>query len=323
MKMATIRPVQLKCELRFSERIDSLMCNFRWHTGILLVILWMAFRVEPAPASNGSPGSSSSQWADRIHTELDNNCPGTDTGFVPAEHPASFQAEIIAVYPHDPEAFTQGLIWLDGFLYESTGRLGHSTLRRVDLHTGEVLELKALSDELFGEGLTVWKDWLIQLTLHSGKALVYDRYRLELVRVYRYDGEGWGLTSDGERLIMSDGSATLRFYDPTTFRKLGERTIKEDGKPLTGLNELQMVGELLYANILFEDRIAMIDLVSGRAVGWLHMEHLLSPEEREPPVNILNGIAYDEENDRLFVTGKLWPKLFEIRCGELASGSTR
>jgi glutamine cyclotransferase len=214
-------------------------------------------------------------------------------------------------YPHDPQAFTQGLAFAAGTLYESTGLYGHSELRRVDLATGAVLQRRALPPHLFGEGLTAWRGGLVQLTWRSGEGLVYDRTTFGLLRAFRYPTEGWGITGDGRRLIMSDGTSTLRLLDPESLKTTGEISARDGSAAVTYLNELEYVKGEIYANVWPTDRIARISPESGKVTGWMDLQGLLSPEDRRR-AEVLNGIAYDPESDRLFVTGKRWPKLFEI-----------
>jgi glutaminyl-peptide cyclotransferase len=222
--------------------------------------------------------------------------------------------EIVHTYPHDANAFTQGLVFVDGHLYESTGRQGHSSVRMVDLATDWVLKEYDLPKQYFGEGLTDWGDTLIQLTWTSGVAFVYDRSTFTVRRTFHYTGEGWGLTHDSTVLILSDGSATLRFLDPNSFREIRKLKVRdEDNRPVSNLNELEYVGGEIYANIWHEDRIARISPKTGRVLGWIDLSGLLKPEEVNDPEAVLNGIAYDAKSDRLFVTGKLWPRLFEIK----------
>lgn len=221
--------------------------------------------------------------------------------------------ELVRVYPHARDAFTQGLIYLDGFLYESTGLNGASSVRKVDLVTGRVLQKQDVDGRYFGEGLTHWGPNLIQLTWRNGVGFVYERDSLRPRQSFRYAGEGWGLTQDGRRLIMSDGSATLRFLDPLTFKETHALGVRDGGRPVTMLNELEYVRGEIYANVLGSDRIARISPSTGQVLGWIDLTGLLSPAERTGTVGELNGIAYDDKRDRLFVTGKRWPKLFEIR----------
>ena len=223
-----------------------------------------------------------------------------------------YSYDIVSTYPHDPDAFTQGLVFDEGVLYEGTGRWEHSTLRRVELETGDILQIRELSDQLFGEGITVYGERIIQLTWQSNIGLVYDRDSLELLEEFSYSTEGWGITHDGTRLIMSDGTSTLHLLDPQTFEEIGRVEVFDDDGPVTRLNELEYVQGEVYANVWQTDRIAMIAPETGRVVGWIELEGLLSEEDRSQPVDVLNGIAYDAQTDRLFVTGKLWPKLFEI-----------
>jgi glutamine cyclotransferase len=220
--------------------------------------------------------------------------------------------QVIHTYPHDAQAFTQGLIYLDGHLYESTGLEGHSSLRMEDLETGRILQFQDVP-KYFAEGLTNWGSTLIQLTWQSHIAFVYDRFSFHLLRTLPYTSEGWGLTQDGHSIILSDGSATLRFLDPTTFHVLRRVTVTDHGKPIDQLNELEYIHGQIYANIWYSDRIVRISPATGKVLGFIDLTGLLPAAERSDPNAVLNGIAYDSENDRLFVTGKLWPKLFEIR----------
>lgn len=220
---------------------------------------------------------------------------------------------IIHTYPHDPRAYTQGLVYVDGHLYESTGLNGRSSLRMDDLETGRVLQTAPLADKYFGEGLAAWGSTLIQLTWQAHIAFVYDRFSFRLLRTFHYDGEGWGLTQDGKNLILSDGTANLRFFDPRTFREVRRVVVKDQGTPVTELNELEYVRGEIYANVWHTDRIARISPATGRVLGWIDLTGLLPQDERSDPEAVLNGIAYDSVHNRLFVTGKLWPKLFEIK----------
>ena len=220
---------------------------------------------------------------------------------------------IIHAYPHDPQAFTQGLIYLDGHLYESTGINGRSTLRMEDLETGRTLQNLNVPSQYFAEGLTDWGSKLIQLTWQAHLALVYDRFSFRQVATFPYTGEGWGLTQDGKHLILSDGSAALRFFDPATFRELRRVEVKDSGVPIDKLNELEFVHGEIYANIWHTDRIARISPETGKVLGWINLTGLLPESQRSDPEAVLNGIAYDAAHNRLFVTGKLWPTLFEIK----------
>ena len=219
---------------------------------------------------------------------------------------------IVHTYPHDPHAFTQGLVFVDGHLYESTGIQGQSSLRMVDLESGRILQNQPVDPKYFGEGLTTWNSTLIQLTWQSHVALVYDRFTFRLLRTFSYPGEGWGLAQDGKSLILSDGTPTLRFFDPLTFKELRRLTVKDHGKPVAEINELEYIDGQLYANIWYSDRIARISPTTGRVLGWIDLKGLLPPSERTSHEAVLNGIAWDPARHRLFVTGKLWPKLFEI-----------
>ncbi|MGQ9598745.1 MAG: glutaminyl-peptide cyclotransferase [Anaerolineae bacterium] len=226
----------------------------------------------------------------------------------------SYRYEILQTYPHDPGAFTQGLVYQNGFFYESTGLLGQSTLRRVELETGAVVQLHALPDQVFGEGLTLLNRRLYQVTWQSHLGFVYDQDTFEVLQTFEYPTEGWGLTHDGARLIMSDGSATLHFLDPETLEETGRlEVIGPDGNPVPRLNELEVIQGDLYANIWPTDRIACINLQTGQVTAWINLAGLLNAHGLSQPVDVLNGIAYDVEGDRLFVTGKWWPTMFQIR----------
>jgi glutaminyl-peptide cyclotransferase len=220
--------------------------------------------------------------------------------------------EVVRTYPHDPGAFTQGLQYVDGFLYEGTGLNGESSIRKVELATGRVLQQRALARAYFGEGIAVWKTDLIQLTWQSNVAFVYDSATFEPRGKFQYRGEGWGLTHDGRNLIMSDGSDELRVLDPSTFAERRRIKVTAAGAPLRNLNELEYVKGEIFANIWTTDAIARIAPDSGRVNGYVDLRGLLPAADRAN-TDVLNGIAYDPQNDRLFVTGKLWPKLFEIR----------
>lgn len=228
-------------------------------------------------------------------------------------HAPVYGYRVVHVYPHQPDAFTEGLVYADGGLYESTGLQGRSQIRRLDLKTGGVRRVRNLDARFFGEGLTAWGPDLIQLTWHAGVAFVYDRTTFARRRVLRYAGEGWGLTGDGRHLVMSDGTATLRLLDPVTLRPTGRVTVHDGDTPVTNLNELEYVRGRIWANVWKSDRIAAIDPASGAVTAWIDLSGLLGGDDRRRYVDVLNGIAYDAAGNRLFVTGKLWPKLFEIK----------
>ncbi|MCH2204399.1 MAG: glutaminyl-peptide cyclotransferase [Lentisphaerales bacterium] len=228
-----------------------------------------------------------------------------------------YKAKIINTYPHDSKAFTQGLIYHEGFLYESTGLRGESSLRKVKLKTGEVLQKRDLQPKLFGEGLAIWKNQLIQLTWHAGVAFVCDIEKFNVLKAFAYSGEGWGLTANDDNFIMSDGSAELRFLDPKTFKEVKKITVTdEDGKPVKNLNELEFIDGEIFANVWMKNKIARIGPESGKVNAWIDLIDLVPPEHKGSDEAVLNGIAYDSKNDRLFVTGKLWPELYEIKISK-------
>lgn len=224
--------------------------------------------------------------------------------------------EVVHSYPHDRTAFTEGLFYLDGFLYESTGIEGASSVRKVRLETGEVLQRHDLPSAYFGEGIIHWKDRLIQLTYKTEVGFVYNLSTFETERRFEYPGEGWAMTQDGKTIFMSDGTAQIRIWDPETLQERRRITVTDQGQPVPNVNELEWVKGEIYANIWETDRIARIDPATGRVVGWIDLAGLLNPNERiagPEGTDVLNGIAYDAKGNRLFVTGKRWPKLFEIR----------
>jgi glutamine cyclotransferase len=215
-------------------------------------------------------------------------------------------------WPHDRRAYTQGLIFLDGILWESTGQYGTSSLRKVELKTGKVIKQIAVPKNYFAEGMTVFHNKVFQLTWQEKKGFIYDPVTFQKQGEFSYTGEGWGLTHNGEFLIMSDGTDQLRFLDPSTFQTMRTIKVTDRGEPVFELNELEYIGGEIYANIYQTDRIARIEPKTGKILGWIDLTGLLSIKDRTGAEDVLNGIAYDEAGKRLFVTGKMWPKLFEI-----------
>jgi glutamine cyclotransferase len=220
-----------------------------------------------------------------------------------------FGYNLVNTYPHDTQAFTEGLIFDDGYLFESTGLLGNSTLRRVDLSTGKVLQEITLPVQYFGEGITIVNDTIVQLTWQSNLGFVYDKNSFELLKNFTYSTEGWGLTFDGKNLIMSDGSDNLFFLNPSNFERIGQIQVHEGNSSVFDLNELEFMNGEVYANIWHQQKIAVINPENGEVRGWIDLTGLGSSIGE----NVLNGIAYDVKNNRLFVTGKDWPQLYEIK----------
>lgn len=218
---------------------------------------------------------------------------------------------VVATFPHDTGAYTQGLVYVGGTLYESTGQYGRSEVRTIDLSTGRVISSHALANDRFGEGLAMLGDTLYQLTWKSGIGYTYDAKTLAPLDSFTYAGEGWGLATDGQRLIMSDGTATLRFLDPATSAVVSEVTVRDKGAPLTQINELEWVHGALYANVYQSDWIVRIDPETGAVQQWIDLAGLLSSSERAG-TDVLNGIAYDDNSGHFLVTGKLWPTMFEL-----------
>ena len=227
--------------------------------------------------------------------------------------PPVYTFEIINTYPHDPTAFTQGLVITDEGLYEGTGRWGESTIREVVLETGAVVRTHALDPQYFGEGIAILNDRIYQLTWQEQTGFVYDRATFEELQTFTYPHEGWGITHDGAHLIVSDGTATIRFWDPATLQETGRITVRDNQGPVNRLNELEFVNGELWANIWLTDLIARIDPATGDVLGYIDLTGLLDTSTLTQPADVLNGIAYDAATGRLFVTGKLWPALYEIR----------
>jgi len=230
-----------------------------------------------------------------------------------SSRPQEYTFEIVAAYPHDTTAFTQGLAYHDGFLYEGTGREGNSSLRKVRLETGEIVQQVNLEPDLFGEGITLLKDKVIQLTWKSEIGFVYDLNTFHQLRRFSYSGEGWGLATSGRELFMSDGTSEIRVLDSETFQEKRRLKVHDGSNPVVQLNELEFVDGQIFANVWHSNRIARISPQTGEVVGWIDLTGLLSPMYRLEPEAVLNGIAYDPVRKRLFVTGKLWPRVFEIR----------
>lgn len=222
--------------------------------------------------------------------------------------------EVIRRYPHDATAFTQGLVYHDGFLYEGTGLHGRSSLRKVRLEDGEVLDERALSDTLFGEGITILGDQIFQITWQEEQGFVYDLATLEQVGEFHYEGEGWGLTTDGQYLIMSNGSHILTYLDPESLEVMKELAVYGEEGPIQNLNELEYINGEIFANVWYDHRLCRIDPLTGMVLGWIDLSSLHALEKAiDGGVDVVNGIAYDHDGDRLFVTGKLWHHIYEIR----------
>jgi glutamine cyclotransferase len=277
----------------------------RWTLFILVVLLAASFVGACAATPLVSP----------LKTAPTSPLPTPTSTIAPLKLPAArnLTYKVVATYPHDRNAFTQGLVIDDGVMYEGTGLNGRSSLRRVDLASGAVLQSVALDQQYFGEGITTWGDQIIQLTWQSQQGFVYDKATFERLKSFNYPGEGWGLTHDDRSLIMSDGTPAIRFLDPVTLHETRRITVTDQGQPVVKLNELEYVHGEILAHVWQTDRVVRISPDDGRVIGWIDLSGLLSAEDRQQPVDVLNGIAYDAARDRLYVTGKLWPKLFEIK----------
>lgn len=273
----------------------------RMAAAVLLITLMAVTAMSGCPPRNGHPGEGEG--------EGEGGCPQSGDP-LPMGH-SNYSVCVLNTYPHDPDAFTQGLVYADGVFYEGTGQLGESSLRRVEIETGTVLAQQDLGAQYFGEGIAVMGDRIFQLTWQNRRGFVYDKYEFTLRGTFTYTGEGWGLTHDGERLIMSDGTAKLRFLDPDTFEEIGSVTVRDGSTPVTRLNELEYIGGEVFANVWFKDYILRIDPETGTVLGRIDCSGLLTPAEALS-ADVLNGIAFDPETNRLWITGKYWPKVFEI-----------
>ncbi len=220
---------------------------------------------------------------------------------------------IVNTYDHDSNAFTQGLVYYEGVFYEGTGRYGFSNIRKVEIDTGDVLQSRDIADQYFGEGITLWNDQLLQLTWQAQKGFIYDRETFEPQGEFSYPTEGWGITHDGSKLMMSDGSNAIFYLNPDTFEITSGVEVVDKGQQINRLNELEYINGEIWANVWLTNNIVRIDPVSGDVIGWLDLTGLKPTADLNNRDAVLNGIAYDEENDRLFVTGKWWSKLFEIQ----------
>lgn len=275
-------------------------------TLILLAALWgcdggtsnqrnSSLPIDAAPPTNNSAGANS-------------NASRGASGTVP-----TYGYEVVNTYPHDSQAFTQGLVFQDGQFLESTGLEHRSTLRRVEIETGKVLQKVDVPGFFFAEGLTLFGGKVYQLTWRGMKGFVYDPKTFEKTGEFKYEGEGWGLAHDADSLILSDGTDEIRFLDPNTYAVKRAISVTDAGRPVAELNELEYVRGEIYANVWHQNRVARIDPADGRVKGWIDLSGLLKPGDVTNEEAVLNGIAYDERGDRLFVTGKLWPKVFEIK----------
>lgn len=267
------------------------------------------------PACGDSPAVNASLQTPSSNTIKASPAPTsaqTNGAQPPVEIPV-YSYEIVATYPHDTKAYTQGLVYLDGLLYESTGQYDASSLRKVELKKGKVKKKIDVPGQYFAEGMTILNGKIYQLTWQQHKGFIYDLKDFKLEREFPYEGEGWGLTNDGHSLILSDGTNQLRFIDPATFRVLKTVSVLNDNQPLTEINELEYIHGEIYANVWKTDKIVRIDPQTGRILAWIDLTGLRPNETLSNGENVLNGIAYDEANDRLYVTGKRWPTLYEIR----------
>ncbi|HEV7745023.1 MAG TPA: glutaminyl-peptide cyclotransferase [Pyrinomonadaceae bacterium] len=241
------------------------------------------------------------------------NCQTGPTVAPPSDKIPIYGYEILRIFPHDSNAFTQGLVFHDGNFLESTGEVGHSSLRRVEMDNGNVLQKVDVAPPYFAEGITLLKGKIYQLTWQHQLGFVYDALTFEKTGQFKYAGEGWGLANDGQSLILSDGTNRIRFLNPDNFEVTKTIAVLDGKTPVAEINELEYVQGEIYANIWHADRIARIDPNTGKVVGWINLAGLLKPGEVQDEEAVLNGIAYDEASGRLFITGKLWPKIFEIR----------
>lgn len=277
------------------------------------VVLAMTAVINPLTACGNGSTMDKKTRDGQVTRNSTTTPPPKPTTAAPDQNIPVFTYEVVNTWPHDPEAFTQGLVFHDGKLYESTGHYGTSTLRKLDPDKGKILKKVAVAPQYFAEGITVYQGKIYQLTWEEHKAFVYDLKSFRLEREISYEGEGWGLTNDGHQLLMTDGTHQIRFVDPVTFKTTRTISVKDNGEPVLNLNELEYVKGEIYANIWKSERIVRIDPQDGKILGWIDLTGLHPIANRPNPEDVPNGIAYDEKEDRLFVTGKRWPKLFQIR----------
>lgn len=274
----------------------------------LLTLLLLAALAGCDGGAAGTQTNSANRNAAPTNSAANSNSSSGTSAGVPV-----YGYEVVNSFPHDAQAFTQGLIFQDGEFLESTGLEHHSTLRRVELQTGKVLQKVDVPGYFFAEGMTLFGGKIYQLTWTGMKGFIYDPKTFEKTGEFKYEGEGWGLTHDADSLILSDGTDEIRFLDPNTSAVKRTINVTDAGRRVLEINELEYVRGEIYANIWHNDRIARIDPSDGRVKGWIDLSGLLKPGEVTSQEAVLNGIAYDEQGDRLFVTGKLWPKIFEIK----------
>ena len=281
--------------------------------GVLSQIAALLFLIAcGATPESARTESQKSQEPQTARSSNANNSAQPDAKASTEEVPV-YTFRVVNSWPHHKGSFTQGLVFHDGYIYESTGQYGSSILCRVELESGKIKKKIELDKEYFAEGMTILQDKVYQLTWQSQKGFVYDLKNFKRLVEFTYEGEGWGLTNDGQSLIMSDGTHKLRFFDPQTFRVLRTLEVYDQGQPLTQLNELEYIKGEIYANIWHSEKIARIDPNSGKLLAWIDLTGLRRPEDGEHTDNVLNGIAYDEKTDRLFVTGKRWTRVYEIQ----------
>ncbi len=293
----------------------SFFCR-RWFVFLVFGITVALFYACTSSGSGGD-GGSENEGAPTESTTSTTNSTGdsgssSESESDAAASPIQYTYRVINTFPHDREAFTQGLVVDDGILYEGTGLRGSSNLRVVTLDTGEVVRQLDLEDQFFGEGIAIFGDQVVQLTWQSQVGFVYDKNSFTKLREFEYPNEGWGITHDGTQWIMSAGTEKLYFMDSQTFERTGEVDVKDGDTAITSLNELEYIQGEVWANVWQTDQVVRIDPSTGTVVGWVNLSGLLTAADLETPVDVLNGIAYDADSNRLFVTGKLWPKLFEI-----------
>jgi glutamine cyclotransferase len=288
----------------------------------VLLIVGCSGETGTTAADTGRPVSPATETAGQrtaTHSADAGQTPEVAATATPRDVP-TYSYKIKNSWPHDRRAYTQGLIFLEGILWESTGQYGASSLRKVELKTGKVIKQISVPQSYFAEGMTVFHNKVFQLTWQGQKGFIYDPATFQKQGEFAYTGEGWGLTHDGQSLIMSDGTDGIRFLDPSTLRTMHTISVTDRGEPVDQLNELEYIDGEIYANIYQTDRIARIDPKTGNVLGWIDLSGLLAAQDRTGEEDVLNGIAYDEAGRRLFVTGKLWPKMFEI---EIVKHKTR